>query len=598
MDRTALVEAAQAGSPGALAALVDEFAPTVLGAAYGWSGDRDLAADIAQEAFAVVVARIGDVRVPAAFPGWLMAVVRTAAARAHRTRVVTARLDERAAETPGPEASVVRADELERVRLAVESLPPHLRLPVVLHYAAGCTVAEIADLSDAPVSTVKQRMRVARARLREGMDDMAEEMLCRLRPDEADDPSDVIRFYVAMRTGDTVRVAAILDARPDLVDVREHWTREDSFAHRLPWTGGGGTPLLRAIERGDDAMVSLLLERGADPNGACACAGGERPLWTAAANGRTSMIDDLLHYGADPDGTAFEGTTALRVAMIRGDGEMAAKLLAVGARDVTAWEPATSTIDIAETHPAVVTGIKTVDLWCPLPASGLARLTPGFGLGAVVLLGELSHRWVASGRNVVWTGFVPAPTDETDMAHALAESGLDDRVRLVVAAPTTPRSQQIAAFDRGIDTAGDDALLVVFEETGFGGAIDERVARLAQRSGTTIVVGPLDGTVAPPVPKGSPYLASITFDVERARRGQWPAVGHEGSWSKAMDGDGASLAAAARDVLAGGGDAATSLHECLSQPFFIAEAVLDVPGEFVPRDDLRAELAAIVQPNA
>ena len=61
MDRTQLVEAAQSGSSDALAALVDEFAPTVLGAAYGWCGDRELAADIAQEAFAVVIARIGDV---------------------------------------------------------------------------------------------------------------------------------------------------------------------------------------------------------------------------------------------------------------------------------------------------------------------------------------------------------------------------------------------------------------------------------------------------------------------------------------------------------------------------------------------------------
>ena len=65
---------------------------------------------------------------------------------------------------------------------AVEALPSDLRLPMVLHYFAGHTLAEIASLCDLPVSTVKKRMRVARARLREGMDDMAEEMTMRLRP--------------------------------------------------------------------------------------------------------------------------------------------------------------------------------------------------------------------------------------------------------------------------------------------------------------------------------------------------------------------------------------------------------------------------------
>ena len=115
---------------------------------------------------------------------------------------------------------------------------------------------------------------------------MADEMAVRLRPEPQTDPSDVVRLYTAMRSGDVGRMATILDARPDLVDVREDWTRADSFAHRLPWTNGG-TPLLRAVERGDVPMVALLLERGANPNGACACDGGESPLWVAVAQRET-----------------------------------------------------------------------------------------------------------------------------------------------------------------------------------------------------------------------------------------------------------------------------------------------------------------------
>jgi RNA polymerase sigma factor (sigma-70 family) len=598
VERVTVVERARTGDADAVAALVDEFASTVHGAAYGWCGDRDLAADIAQEAFMTVLARIGDVRDAAAFPGWLMAVVRTAATRALRARSWSDDGLDRPSDAPGPDAVVERADETARVRLAVEALPPHLRLPVVLHYVADCPVGDIARLCDLPVSTVKQRMRVARARLREGMDDMAEEMLCKLRPAAADDPSDVIRFYVAMRTGDVARVAAILDARPDLVDVREHWTREDSFAHRLPWTAGGGTPLLRAIERGDGAMVELLLVRGADPNGACECAGGERPLWTAVSHRRTAIVDLLLDHGADPDGVAFEGTTPLRVATVRGYGEIAGALRNAGARDVDSWDSLPQRpLETSDGTASIVTGIRTIDLWCPLPARGLARMTPGFGLGSFVMLAELSRRWTDAGRDVVWTGFVQAPTDQGDIAHGLAESGITDRVRVVLEPPSAPREQQIASLDRGIAAAGDGALLIVLEETGFGSCIEERLPVLATRDGTTLVVAPLDGSAVAPAPTGTPYLASITFDVERARRGQWPAIGHEASWSKAVDADGAALASAARAAM-GDGAVAARLHEHLCQPLLITDALLDVPGEHTSLEQLRAGVRAIVQPNA
>ena len=42
-----------------LAAIVDEFMPVVLGAAYGLSGDWDIAGDVAQEVFATLVVRVG-----------------------------------------------------------------------------------------------------------------------------------------------------------------------------------------------------------------------------------------------------------------------------------------------------------------------------------------------------------------------------------------------------------------------------------------------------------------------------------------------------------------------------------------------------------
>lgn len=566
------IRAAQAGDREALGAIVDEFTPTVLGAAFGLCGSWDVAGDIAQESFATMIVRLGDLREPAALPGWLMAIVRTCARR------------ERGAARPvatqrhvdiGPEDVIVERDEARRLRLAVEALPVDLRLPMVLHYFAACPLADIAGLCELPLSTVKKRMRVARARLREEI-----EMNVACQPAEGTDPTDVIRMYTAMRSGDVERVAAILDVRPDLVDVREQWTRADSFAHRLPWTRGGGTPLLRAVERGDTAMVRLLLDRGADPDGACTCDGGESPLWVAVVQRETEIVDELLRRGADPDARAFEGASAADVARMRGYDDIEARLLAAGATPSSVprlgFEPV-----------AGATGIKTIDLWCPLPERGLVHLTPGFGIGAMVLVAELSHRAARSGQRVVWTGFVQAPTDLGDVHHGLAESGISDEVAVFMAAPTAPLEEQVAALDRGIAAAGDDALLVVFAETGRLTAVEVRLPALAERAARTLVVAPLDGSVAPPAPAGSPYLASIVFDVERALRQRWPAVGSE-SWSKVADAEGAALADRARTGMS------DELDAYLAQPFFIAEPVLAAPGTSVLVDELRSAVEGLL----
>jgi RNA polymerase sigma-70 factor (ECF subfamily) len=576
------VRAAQSGDRAALAALVDDFTPTVLGAAYGLCGDWDAAGDVAQEAFATMLVHLGDLRDPAAFPGWLLALVRTAARRQRRPVGPPSR-------TAGdggasPEDLVVARDDARRVRLAVEDLPAELRLPMALHYFAELPLSGIAALCDLPLSTVKQRMRVARARLREGMDQMADDVACRLRPDAAADPTDTIRMYTAMRSGDVARVGALLDARPGLVDAREAWTRADSFAHRLPWTRGG-TPLLRAVERGDEPMVRLLLERGADPDGACTCPGGERPLWVAAVQHETAIVAALLARGADPAAVAFGGSSALEVARRRGYADVVELLSAAGAEDAGTPGPAPDAWEGQVT--ARSTGIKAIDLWCPFPDHGLVHVTPGYGLGAVVLVAELSFRAAARGQDVVWTGFVQAPTDLGDVHHALAESDLLGTVTLSMAPPSADPAVQIAALDAGIRRAGPDAFLVVFAETGRLHAVDERLATLSARPAVTLVVAPLDGSVAAPRRAGSPYAASIVFDPERARRQQWPAVG-SASWSRAGSEDDRARAERARS------HESPALHEYLCQPFHVAEPVTGRPGETVGPAELRRSVAALL----
>jgi RNA polymerase sigma-70 factor (ECF subfamily) len=580
---TRTIVAAATGDADALADIVDDFMPTVLGAAYGLTGDWHDAGDVAQEAFATMVVRLGDLRDPAALPGWLMAITRNTARR-HRRLELRDLHGPTPPSTPASEDAVIARDDARRVRRAVESLPPQQRLPIVLHYFAGHSLGDIAELCDLPLSTVKKRMRVARAHLREGIDRVSD-IGTAVTPAAASDPSDVIRMYTAMRSGNTGLVERILDARPDLVDVRENWTRADSFAHRLPWTRGGGTPLLRAVERGDLAIVRLLLTRGADPNGSCSCDGGESPLWVAVLQGEREITQCLLASGARPSVTAFAGASAVDVARMRGFDDLAAALHDAGATSAASSEA--SQDPGCEVVPADATGIKAIDLWCPFPRRGLVHVTPGFGLGATVLISELSLRAARSGKEVVWTGFVQAPTDLGDVHHALAESALVEHVKLSMASPFESNEGKLAAFERGIHLAGDDAFLVVFAETGQMQAVEERLLALSSRGAVTLIVAPLDGSMPRPRLEGSPYLASITFDVVRARRHRWPAIGAE-SWSKVVPADTAELADRARRAMT------DELDAYLSQPFYVAEPITGMPGETVPVDELRARVTELL----
>jgi RNA polymerase sigma-70 factor (ECF subfamily) len=575
----AIVEAARRGDRTAAGALVDEFLPTALGAAYGLCGDWDRAADIAQEALCTALTHLGDLREPAAFPGWLMAIVRSSARRMRSIAVV--RVVE--ASVPSPEDLVITRDEAARLRLAVERLPAHLRLPMALHYFADRSVADIATLTGVPVSTVKQRMRVARGRLRTEMTTMTGTPMDMLCPSPDSDPTDVVRMYVAMRSGDVERVAALLDARPDLVDVRDGWTRAEGFAHRLPWTRGGGTPLLRAVERGDLPMVRLLLSRGADPSARCTCDQHESPIWVAALQNEVGIAELLLAKGADPDAAAFAGSTPLDVAVGRGHGAIADALVRAGG--------ARSGVAPCDTEDSAVgraaTGIRAVDLLCPFPERGLVHVTPAFGVGAVVLISELSLRAARTGARVVWTGFVQSPTDLSDVHHGLAEAGIETLVELCMCDPRERLPVQLAAMDRGLQAAGDDAFLVVFADTGKVQHVEARLADLAVRPAITVVVAPLVGDDEPPEPDGSPYLAAIRFDPERARRHRWPAVATT-SWSKVADPE---IARFARIVSGGLTDA---VDEYLAQPFFVAEPMTGVSGEHTSSASLRASLARML----
>ncbi len=97
---------------------------------------------------------------------WLDAIVVREAIRLNdRRRSRLQRLLRQAAELPAEPAGIPSGAALD-LAMSLRALPAPQRAAVALHYEAGYTVAEAADLLGVPHETVRSRLRLARQRLR------------------------------------------------------------------------------------------------------------------------------------------------------------------------------------------------------------------------------------------------------------------------------------------------------------------------------------------------------------------------------------------------------------------------------------------------
>ncbi len=159
------------GDEAALAELYDRFGRVAYGLALRIVRDATLAEDAVQDAF------LAAWRTAASFdPGrgktstWLLTLV-------HRRAVDVVRREERRRADPldaEPLASGESTDETaellaerRRVQTALAKLPPDQRQALELAYYGGLSQSELAERLGVPLGTVKSRMYVALARLRD-----------------------------------------------------------------------------------------------------------------------------------------------------------------------------------------------------------------------------------------------------------------------------------------------------------------------------------------------------------------------------------------------------------------------------------------------
>jgi len=182
-----LIAAHLQGDPTAFRELVCRYGDGVLGYLCHMTGNRDQAEDLFQETFKRVHEKAHTFR-GEGFKSWLFTIatrVTIDSARRRRKRM-TISLDQRSdcdeqngpqlaavadENAPDPADQIVRQEQKEQVRRAIESLPTGQRAALVLAYYQQLSYREVAEVLGCSVGAVKTQMSRALATLAQRLPD-------------------------------------------------------------------------------------------------------------------------------------------------------------------------------------------------------------------------------------------------------------------------------------------------------------------------------------------------------------------------------------------------------------------------------------------
>jgi RNA polymerase sigma-70 factor (ECF subfamily) len=164
-----LVAAARGGDGEAFAALVERFRGPVAGYAAGLVHDRDLAEDVAQEAFLLAHRNLRHLREPSSFRAWLYRVVEHAAYSVRRRRscrVLPPLSGEECLPVPPPGDEAAAHPAARALEAALDAIPPGYARALRLRYIEGLACPEVAESLGITTGNAKVRLHRARAALR------------------------------------------------------------------------------------------------------------------------------------------------------------------------------------------------------------------------------------------------------------------------------------------------------------------------------------------------------------------------------------------------------------------------------------------------
>ena len=176
-DRNAISRLKE-GDLSALETLVKRYQVQSVHAAYAIVYDRQLAEDIAQNAFVKIVEKVHQFDEERPFAPWFFRILVNDAVKAARKEKILVSLDEQSdgpvaklanwLTDPNlkPEQLVEQKETREIILKAMQYLTPEERAVIVMRYFLEMSEADMVTKTDRPLSTVKWWLREARKRLK------------------------------------------------------------------------------------------------------------------------------------------------------------------------------------------------------------------------------------------------------------------------------------------------------------------------------------------------------------------------------------------------------------------------------------------------
>ncbi len=182
-----LLERIRRDDPGAFDQFVDRFGDRIFGFGVRMCGDREDAREVLQDTLLASYRSLRSLKHPGAMRAWIYRVAANACMMMRRRPKHAPRqeisLDEVMArfreggqpEIPDvsamPDEEFARTEIRDAVRRALDALPPHYRVVVVLRDMEELTTREVAEAIGAPVSTVKMRLHRGRLMARRSIEE-------------------------------------------------------------------------------------------------------------------------------------------------------------------------------------------------------------------------------------------------------------------------------------------------------------------------------------------------------------------------------------------------------------------------------------------
>lgn len=357
MDHEQLVLEAQKGNVNAFVELTRRFQHFAFGSALAQIRDFQQAEDIVQEAFLAAWSALPTLAEPSAFPGWLRGIVRHHAFRVLRRKQLHAvpltEAEDVPSDDPSAERILERRREARAALAAISELPASLREPATLFFVHECSQQDVATFLGLSVATVNNRLHAARTRLKQRMLTMVTETLhANGLPD--DFASRVGRLIESR--GDVVEALFDPASPPDLMSelVVSDEARKQGVTIQVMQRPGGG--LVRGI-----ATTSMpALPRGA------------------------TVLDPRRRSTAPISKIQLDRLLPLLVA---------------------------ATTDGRLSNEVVETGIKVIDVMCPIRAGGSVAIAGEYGSGNTVVMEEIVRRIGNGDRPVTMFMLFPPPSE-------------------------------------------------------------------------------------------------------------------------------------------------------------------------------------------